>query len=58
MKSTKRIIKEQEILDLEKEIGLIHKKIDALEEKSNNLSNRIILAKKQLDLIEENENGS
>lgn len=58
MKSTKRTIKEQEILDLEKEIGLIHKKIDALEEKSNNLSNRIILAKKQLNLIEENENGA
>ncbi len=58
MKSIKRVLKELEIQALENAIGEVYAQIDALEEKGFKLSNTILTAKRQLTLIEEQENGT
>lgn len=48
MKSTD---KEKEIKELENRLNTLHNQMDELEEVSNTLSQKIILAKRQLELI-------
>ena len=58
MKSIKEICKEMDIASLEQQVADINNQINKLEDKSTELSSRIILAKRQLDLMKGNMYGT